>query len=145
MASIIMTTEALHPKDVGDRSEAAALFALTRNGYSVFLPFGENHRYDLIAERNGSFFRIQVKTGRLGEGRIAFRCYSSYAHHRKKKDVRRSYLGEIDFLAVYCPETAKVYLIPEQDLVRTEGHLRLTPPANSQRRGIRWAASYELP
>jgi len=39
----------------------------------------------------------------------------------------------------------KVYIIPIDDLpLVREAKLRLTPPRNSQVKGIRWAASYEI-
>jgi len=56
----------------------------------------------------------------------------------------RSYRGEVDFLAVYCPETKKVYLLPESELVNLYGHLRVDPPKNGQSRTIRWARQFEL-
>lgn len=35
--------------------------ALLRNGYSVLIPSEDNGGYDLVAEKGGKFFRIQVK------------------------------------------------------------------------------------
>ena len=52
--------------------------------------------------------------------------------------VQRNYIGEIDYFAVYCLETAGVYLIPiaEAQLKRM-GILRVEPARNNQRRFIR--------
>ncbi len=52
------------------------LGALMRAGYFVSIPFGENHRYDLIAGKDNALYRVQVKTGRLRKGAILFACYS---------------------------------------------------------------------
>jgi hypothetical protein len=132
-------------KSVGDRSELEVMGALMRNGYRISLPFGENHRYDLIADDGEQLFRVQVKTGRLRNGAIRMTCCSSHFHRRKSGErSMHSYRGEVDFLAVYCPETKKVYLLPESELVETHGHLRVTPTKNRQIRNVRWARQFEL-
>jgi hypothetical protein len=132
-------------KSVGDRSELEVMGALIRNGYRIALPFGENHRYDLIADDGERLYRIQVKTGRLRKGAIRMACSSSHFHRRKPGErAMRSYRGEVDFLAVYCPETKKVYLLPESELVETHGHVRVMPTKNRQNRNVRWARQYEL-
>jgi hypothetical protein len=132
-------------KAIGDESEVIVLSRLVRHGYLVSIPFGENQRYDFIADDGAQLLRIQVKTGRMRKGAIQFRCCSSHQHRRSGPTSSRPYFGEIDYLAVYCPQNGKVYMVPEKEMVRTHGHLRLTPTANGQRSHIRWAAQYELP
>jgi hypothetical protein len=138
------TTEKRDTKAIGDRSEAVVLAALVERGYLVAIPFGENHRYDLIADDGKRLMRIQVKSGRLRGGAIRFSCCSTHQHRRNGPTASRPYFGQIDFLAVSCPETGKVYLIPESETVATKGHLRVAPTANRQARRIRWAATFEL-
>ncbi|MGH2921290.1 MAG: group I intron-associated PD-(D/E)XK endonuclease [Gaiellaceae bacterium] len=134
-----------HPKSVGDRSTLAIMLALRDAGYTVLLPFGENTRYDLVIDDGASLRRVQCKTGRLRSGAVVFRACSSYAHHQNPKNTSRSYLGEIDYFAVYCRQTAGVYLIPLEEAPLTNaGSLRVTPPRNGQRRRIRMAADYEI-
>ena len=75
----------------------------------------------------------------------SFAACSTYAHHPNAKVARRNYLGEIDHFAVFCLETAGVYLIPIADItVQVQGALHVDPPRNSQRRRIRYAADYEI-
>jgi hypothetical protein len=69
-------------KSVGDLSEVMVIAALVRAGYLVSIPFGENHRYDVIADDGVQLLRIQVKTGRLRGGAINFWCRSSHQHRR---------------------------------------------------------------
>jgi hypothetical protein len=134
-----------HPKDIGDRSTLAIILALRDKGYGVLLPFGENTRYDLVIDNDGAFSRVQCKTGRLRDGSIRFAVCSSYGHHRNPSTARRSYAGQIDSFAVYCPETGGVYLIPLADLPsRSSAHLRFHPPSNNQRKRVRYAADYEV-
>ena len=132
-----------HPKDVGDRSTLAIIAVLRELGYGIYLPFGENTRSDL--ERDGLVDRVQCKTGRLRMGAIIFNVCSSYAHHRSARVLKRTYHGEMDLFAVYCPETSGVYLIPIAHLpVLRHGALRVDPPKNNQLDRIRFAADYEV-
>lgn len=128
-------------KLVGDISEARVIVALTEAGYLISKPFGENARYDLVADDGERLLRVQVKTGRFRNGVIRFSCCSSHAH---RHGGMRPYFGEIDLLAVYCPQTRKVYLLPESALVATVGHLRIAPTKNNMSKYIRWASEYEL-
>ena len=134
-----------HPKAVGDRSTLAIMVALERCGYQLYLPFGENTRTDLVIDDGRSLGRVQCKTGRLRKGAVRFAVSSSYAHHRRRPVMRRDYHGEIDYFAVFCPETEDVYLIPIADLEnRTGCSLRVAEPRNGQKRRIRTAADYTI-
>jgi hypothetical protein len=130
-------------KAIGDLSELEAAVALARAGYIVSKPLGDSHRYDLIIDDGRTLSRVQVKTGRLHDGAISFNCFSSHTHRGGL--ACRTYRGEIEFLAVYCPETGETYLIPEGNLVITKMHIRVDPTTNRQRRNINWAEDYRLP
>jgi hypothetical protein len=137
--------EMQHPKDVGDRSTMAIIFALRLLDYAIFVPFGENTRYDLVIDNGSCLRRVQCKTGRLKDGGIHFPTCSTYAHHPNPRVRRRDYAGEIDDFAVYCPDLGSVYLIPIEDVpTRALGVLRVTPARNGQRKGVRLAAAYEV-
>ena len=131
-------------KSIGDRSEAMVIASLVCHGYLVSIPFGENHRYDLIADDGHRLLRIQVKTCRLKDGVVNYACSSTHQHRRSGPTANHPYFGQIEYLAVYCPGNGKVYLVPESELVSTRAHLRLAPCLNRQNRKIRWAAEYEL-
>jgi hypothetical protein len=134
-----------HPKSVGDRSTLAIMLALREAGFVLYVPFGENTRCDLIIDDGTRLLRVQCKSGRLRDGAVRFATCSSYAHHPNPKMTSRHYLGEIDLFAVYCRQTAGVYLIPIEDVsLRRQATLRVEPARNHQRRRIRLAADYEL-
>ena len=134
-----------HPKDIGDRSTLAIMFALHTQGNAVFVPFGENTRYDLVVDNGSSLRRVQCKTGRLRNGAVLFATCSCYGHHGGTANPRRDYQGEVDDFAVFCPELGSVYLIPIEDMpVRNLGTLRVDPPANGQVKNVRFAAPYEI-
>ena len=56
----------------------------------------------------------------------------------------RTYVGEIDYFAVYCPANRGTYVVPCDDTTRTDVMLRVEPTANNQSKGIRWADDYVL-
>ena len=129
-------------KRVGDVAEAQVLAALVRSGYSVSIPFGENNRYDIILDIGGELSRVQVKAGRLRDGAIIFNCYSSHSH--RGGSSCKSYVGEVDYFAVYCAQNERVYLVPIADLATKGGSIRLNPTRNNQGKRVRWAQQYEL-
>lgn len=132
-----------HPVDVGQRTEAIVLAALVRRGYRVLLPFGTNHRYDLAIDLGDRFVRAQCKTGRLRHGSILFQARSIRSNTRKT--YCRSYKSEIDLFVVYCPGPGGICVVPVDDAPSTGGTLRVSPTANGQAKGIRWASDYLLP
>jgi PD-(D/E)XK endonuclease len=134
-----------HPKEIGDRSTLAAMLGLKAAGYALLVPFGENTRYDLVVDDGFALARIQCKTGRLRGGAVEFAVTSTYGHHRNPVTARRGYAGQIDYFAVYCPETAGVYLVPISEVAtRSIARLRVEPPRNGQKRRIRLASQYKI-
>ena len=134
-----------HPKDVGDRSALAVMLALRGAGYQIAVPFGENTRYDLVADDGVGLHRVQCKTGRLRNGSVRFMTASSYAHHSSPKERSRHYRGQIDCFGVYCPDTGAVFLVPiEHVQTSARAMLRVEPARNGQRKRIRFAADYEI-
>jgi hypothetical protein len=131
-----------HPVDVGQRNETAVVLDLSRRGYQVLLPHGVNHRYDLVLDQGDEFLRVQCKTGRLRAGRIVFSTKS--VRSNTKQVLTRSYDGEVDYFAVYCPETDSVYAVPAAGIARGYCALRVEPPANGQAKHINWAADHAL-
>jgi hypothetical protein len=130
-------------KSIGDISELRVASALAELGYAVSKPLGENQRYDLIADDGERLQRVQVKTGRIRNGVIVFSCCSTHGHRRTSLKTR-PYTGQIELLAVYCPETEKVYILPEKELTASVAHLRLLPTRNNMKKTIRWASDFEL-
>jgi len=109
----------------------------------VLLPYGTNHRYDLVIDTGTRFLRVQCKTGRLRGGRICFKTASTGAN--TLRGFTRPYDGEIELFLVCCRDTDRVYAVDVDVAASSEGVLRVEPTANGQAKGIRWAADYELP
>lgn len=130
-------------KSVGERSEAMILARLIEIGYTVYLPFGENHRSDMIAEDgDGNLHRIQCKTGRVEKGCVAFNSCSNNSYHHN--GGKKGYIGQIDYFAVYAPAIRKFYIVPVDDVPINTGRLRLEPTKNNQEKYVTWAKDYEI-
>ena len=127
------------PSQIGERAEAAVLTALIHLGKAVYVPFGASGRCDLIFEDETGLSRVQVKNA-VRRGEIVFFRTSS-----NTKNEPKDYRGQIDFFGIYCHDTASAYLVPVDAVPLRAGTLRLTPPANNQRKLIRWAQDYQLP
>lgn len=115
----------------------AVASALMRSGMDVYVPcFAPHSRVDLVADRRPGLLRVQCKTSRVLRGAVWFRTCSNTANRP------RDYRDEIDAFGVFCPDRHEVYLVPVEDASVRGCSLRLEPPRNNQRVGIRWAADY---
>ena len=130
----------MNPLETGRKTEAIVLAELVKRDYWVSVPFGPQ-RYDLIVDRDGVFERVQVKTGRLRDGKVVYNPRSVSGRSRKARSYTKD---EIDVFAVYCPETEKVYWVPVEDASASVAHLRIAPAKNGQSVGVRLANDYEL-
>ena len=100
-------------QQIGNKSELAVLSRFVSEGYTVSLPYGGSARYDFIAESEyGKLYKVQVKHGRVktvhGRDYIKFNT-ASWAGSTEKT---RNYVGECDFIAVWCSELNRMFVIP---------------------------------
>ncbi|MFH1389812.1 MAG: group I intron-associated PD-(D/E)XK endonuclease [Candidatus Margulisiibacteriota bacterium] len=58
-------------KDKGNLAEIKVAAFLIEKGFKVLVPWGENNRYDLVAEKENKFLRIQVKYVSPKKGRLS--------------------------------------------------------------------------
>ena len=117
------------------------MLALQEAGYDIYMPFGGNTRADLIIDDGNRAARVQCKSGRLRQGAVQFATCSTYAHHPNPRITRRDYFGEVDYFAMYCRQTAGIYLVPIEDVpLRRQAALRIDPARNCQQKRIRLAA-----
>lgn len=133
----------MNTKQIGDRTEAAVLSALLNVYPTVLLPFGDNQRFDMaFLDHDGSFFRVQCKTGRYQKGSINFNVVSMGTD--RKAGERRTYQGEIDYFGVSCPDFNGIYLVPIADANgKSTCTMRVDPigKTTSPNR-VRWASDY---
>lgn len=130
----------MNDKARGEISEAKAIAALLEKGYSVSTPFGNNQRYDVIVDDGNKLSKVQVKTGRLRNGCVEFNTTNVNCFNGKRK----SYVGQIDYFVVYCPDTDKLYKIDIEDAsCGSSMSLRIETPRKVNTT-IKWAKDYLL-
>ena len=128
---------------VGDVSELEVALALLRAGRQVLRPLSSASRYDLLIDNgDGTFVRVQFKTGVLRGGSVVFRVCSVSGH----RTTRIAYLGQVDAFGVFCPATATSYLVPTTAIPgRTDMvSLRVAAARNGQHRGIHSASEFAI-
>jgi hypothetical protein len=135
-------------KRKGDIAELRVAADLAARGCHVLIPFGEDCDYDLGAEYNGRFHRVQVKYATSDGQVIIVRCRS---HSLTKGRVRQTkvYTSKtVDWIAVYDVTTDRCYYVASW-MLGVEGlsdmRLRLTPARNNQLLRIRRAEDYLHP
>ena len=120
------------------------LAAFMENECGVSIPYGDNSKYDFIADVNGKLLKIQVKTSSYVDEKqtaIKFSCRSTHLNCKGVSNVKYS-KDEIDYFATYWEN--KCYLIPVEEC-STQKNLRLTDTTKSgQVKGISFAKDYEL-
>jgi hypothetical protein len=134
-------SETIHPKSRGQQSEAAVLHAFVSRGIPVLQPFGDNERYDIVVEIADTFYKIQIKTGRLENGRVQFETRSSGTLTRNIG--KEGYEGQIDAFAVYSPDSGDTYVIPISDAPRTSMSLRIEEPEKASP-NVNWADDFGI-
>ena len=109
---------------------ARASCGFQKYGIPVCIPWGDNERYDLIAEFDGKLNKIQVKSSqKIIEDKVKFSLVSSTMH--RQNGVKHIYTeNEIDYFALYNLERDKVCLVSinEEGLPKSEVTIRFNPP-----------------
>lgn len=127
----------------GDVAEFQIAAALVRQGKRLLRPLSSASRYDLLIDnQDGTFTRVQCKSGVLRNGCVVFRVYSVSGHNTRAK----GYVGQVDAFGVYCAGTSATYLVPVEAIAGC-GHmaaLRVEATRNGQRRGVRSAAEFVI-
>ncbi|QLD89298.1 hypothetical protein HWV07_09765 [Natronomonas salina] len=118
----------MNTKDVGDTSEALVLAELTRRGYSVAVPFGDNDRYGLLVDADASLYRVQVKTGWREGDCIRFKT-GSQTTADGEATVEEYTDTEIDAFAVRCRDSGGLFWVPLEAAGRKSTYLRVEDAA----------------
>ena len=131
----------LTPKQKGNLTELQCLTAFSQCGCSVSIPYGDNSKYDFIADVDGRLLKIQVKTASLkDESAIQFSCRTTHVNCTGVKNERYS-SNDIDYFATYWNN--QCYLVPVNEC-SVNKTLRFEYPKNGQKKGITLASEYEL-
>jgi ADP-heptose:LPS heptosyltransferase len=133
----------INTKTKGNKAEAIVLAEFIKNNIPVLLPFGDNEKYDLVIDINGQFKSVQIKYGRISNG-----CVTADIRHRTgaKRISYETYYDKVDFIAIWCEENNKVYLISLKEFGnKVTALLRIdSPKNNSCISTICWDKDYEF-
>lgn len=131
----------LTSKQKGNLTELQCLTAFMAEGCGISIPYGDNSKYDFIADIAGKLYKIQVKTSsQKDENAICFSCRSTHVNCSGVKNERYSE-NDVDFFATYWNN--QCYLVPISECSVTKT-LRFAPPKSGQLKGISFAKDYEL-
>lgn len=123
----------MNSKDKGNIGEAIVLAEFIKRGIQVSIPFGDNARYDLVADFNGKLNRIQVKYCNqiTNNGSVLCPCASSTNHTTNKHYT--IYNNDVDYFCFYILIWNVILLVPI-DVIGTKKSMnfRLEKPKNSQ-------------
>lgn len=133
----------LETKQKGIVTELECITAFNQLGYHVSIPYGENSRYDFIADIDGVLIRVQAKTSSPIDDdchAIQFSCRSSRINSKGTVNTRYT-KDEIDYFCTYY--NGMCYLVPVEE-TSVSKTLRFTRPKSSQDIKINYAKDYEL-
>ena len=129
----------LPKKTKGYIAEMIVASRLMEDGWHILFPVGENIRYDLVAEKEGKFLRVQVKYATPKGGVLNVNCRSSnnwsVLHYSEK---------EIDLIAVYNANDREIYYIPVSEINHSLFKLRLEKTKNNQKKKINLAENFHI-
>ena len=134
----------MNSKTKGNISEAKALFEFQRRNIPVALPWGDNERYDMIAEFGGKLNRIQVKTANE-EANGSIRCYCRSSKNHTTNKSLDTYEKDVDYFVFYNQNRDIIALVPIKDIGSCQTiSLRIEPTKNGQTSGIKFFKDYDF-
>lgn len=131
-----------YTSDKGDLGVAIVTADLIKRGFDVMLPLSATLPFDLVIHKDSKFYRIQVKYRKILNGGINVSVTRAVITNNK---ISRQRIGinDIDILAIYCPDTDKIYYVYYKDISWvTTLKLRIIPPKNNQQYSVRLASNY---
>lgn len=136
----------INSKKKGNLTELQCITAFTEMGALISIPFGEDSRYDFIADVNDKLIKIQCKSSsELIENNqvvaITFKTVRQSGSNSKVYTRVKYTKEEIDYFATFYNNHC--YVIPVEEC-SNEKRLRFIPPKNGQIKGINFAKDYEL-
>ena len=137
----VLLIRLMNTKDKGNVGELVILSEFVKRGVPVSIPYGDNTRYDLIAEFNGKLNKIQVKycSQVTKEGSIL--CKSASVNRDTGK--RSTYESEVDYLAFYIKPWDMACLVPMSEIKKkTTFTIRNSPTKNGQSVGVHYVDDY---
>ena len=135
----------MNSKSKGNIGESEILNEFVKRGIQVSIPFGDNARYDLVADFNGKLNKIQVKYCNQisNNNSVILPCASSTNHTTNKHYT--TYENDVDYIAFYIPNWNTSLLVPIEEISHKKSILvRRTPTKNGQKSNIHYIQDYSF-
>lgn len=138
-----------YTQSIGCHIELQCMDAFIRLGYTCSIPYGNDAKYDFIADINGNLIRVQCKSPQLIKDSDDESIITALMLHLTNQTtntihtIKRKYTeNQIDYFATYYDN--KTYVIPVRDVESSSYTLRLLKPKNNNYFGIHMAEDYEI-
>ena len=131
----------------GTSTELHCILDLTNLGIRCLKPVDESSKYDVVADLNGRFIRIQCKTASwvtdTVEEKVAFSISTCCQTTNTKKTTRYKYSkNDIDYF--YTWFEGQGYLVSIEEATGVTFRWRYEYPKSNQRQGIHIANDYKI-
>ena len=118
-------------KQIGNIGVAAAIYAFSKYGINVLMPFDDNSSYDLVIYYDDKYYKIQVKTT-LKNNNSEYMTFCTNITNPHQKTNRIYLKNEVDFFFLHCVENGWNGLISYNDYHnRKEITIRNNIPKNN--------------
>lgn len=132
-------------KEKGNIAEVIILAEFVKRGIQVSLPYGDNARYDLVADFNGKLQKIQVKY--CGQNTIndSVACLTASSKNHTTNKRLDVYINDIDYFAFYIKCWEICILVPISVIGnRKSVTFRKELAKNNQTKGINFVFDYSF-
>ena len=131
----------------GTITELQCILDLTKLGIRCLKPVDESSKYDVVADLNGKFIRIQCKTAswakNTAQEKVAFMIDTCCSTTNTKTTTRHKYsANEIDYF--YTWFEGQGYLVSIQEATGVTFRWRYEYPSTGQKQGIHIAENYKI-
>ena len=131
----------------GTITELHCILDLTEMGIRTLTPTDEASKYDVVADLNGKFIRIQCKTSRWATDtatpNVAFSIDTCCCTTNTKKTTRHLYSkNDIDYFYTYFQ--GQGYLVSIEEASGKTFRWRYEYPSSGQKAGIHIADEYKI-
>lgn len=133
----------MHTKDKGNIGEAIIISEFVKRDIQVAIPFGDNARYDLIAEFNNKLNKIQIKYCSEIRNTSAIVCYCASSTNHTTNKHYTTYENDVDYICCYLQPWDISVIIPIENIGSKKVlYMRKEPSKNNQSKNVHYLNDY---
>ena len=127
----------------GTLTELHCITDLTNLGIRCLTPVDESSKYDVVADLDGHFIRIQCKTASWAIDKVAF-TIATCCQTTNTKSITRHKYSENDIDYFYTWFEGQGYLVSIKEATGVTFRWRYEYPSSNQKQGIHIANEYKI-